>query len=153
MRKRTDTAAAVFRQLVDEGCTVQRLQNAARLGAQIYNSHFAAVDLSRQQFGTLAHLYRDGSHSVGTLAVLLHTDQTTLTRNLRLLEKRGLVSQAVAPDDRRRRDIRLTAEGRRLFQKSLLLWQQAQAELSERIGRDQTADLNRRLDDAIPRMK
>lgn len=151
--RRTDGAEAAFQQLLDEGCTVLRLQNTARLAAQLYAGYFAQVDLTAPQFGTLAYLYRDGVHSVGTLAEVVHTDQTTLTRNLRLLEKRGLITQTVAVDDRRRRDIRLTAEGRRLLQKALLQWQQAQAALTEKIGRTQTTELNRRLDDALRRIK
>src|SRR3546814_10055694 len=56
-------------------------------------------------------------------------------RNLRLLEQRGLIQQAVSPEDRRRRVIRLTTEGKRTFLKALPLWQKAQAALSEKIGR------------------
>lgn len=150
--RRTDGADAAFQQLLDEGCTLLRLQNTARVAAQLYAGYYEQLDLTAAQFGTLAYLYRDEVHSVGTLAEVAHTDQTTLTRNLRLLEKRGLIVQAVAADDRRRRDIRLTAEGRRLFQKALLQWQQAQAALTEKIGRTQTADLNRRLDEILRRI-
>ncbi len=150
--RRTDAAETAFQQLLDEGCTVLRLQNTARVAAQLYGGYFAQVDLTAPQFGTLAYLYRDGVHSVGTLAEAVHTDQTTLTRNLRLLEKRGLIAQTVAADDRRRREIRLTPDGKRLLQKALLQWQQAQAALTEKIGRTQTADLNRRLDEILRRI-
>lgn len=150
--RRTDAAEAAFQQLLDEGCTLLRLQNTARVAAQLYAGYYEQLDLTAAQFGTLAYLYRDGVHSVGTLAEVAHTDQTTLTRNLRLLEKRGLIAQTVAADDRRRRDIRLTPEGRRLFQKALLQWQQAQAALTEKIGRAQTAELNRRLDEILLRI-
>lgn len=151
--RRADAAETAFQQLLDEGCTVLRLQNTARVAAQLYAGYYTQVDLTASQFGTLAYLYRDGVHSVGTLAEVVHTDQTTLTRNLRLLEKRGLVTQTVAADDRRRREIRLTPEGKRLFQKALLQWQQAQAALTEKIGRTQTVDLNRRLDEILRRIK
>lgn len=151
--RRADAAETAFQQLLDQGCTLLRLQNAARVAAQLYAGYYTELDLTAAQFGTLAYLYRDGVHSVGTLADAVHTDQTTLTRNLRLLEKRGLISQTVAADDRRRRDIRLTPDGKRLLQKALLQWQQAQAALTEKIGRTQTADLNRRLDEILRRIK
>lgn len=151
--RRMDAAETAFQQLLDQGCTVLRLQNTARVAAQLYAGYYAEVDLTAAQFGTLAYLYRDGVHSVGTLADAVHTDQTTLTRNLRLLEKRGLISQAVSAADRRRRDIRLTPDGRRLFQKAVLVWQRAQAALTEKIGKTQTAELHRRLDEILPRIK
>lgn len=150
--RRTDAVETAFQQLLDEGCTVLRLQNTARVAAQLYAGYYAQIDLTAAQFGTLAYLYRDGVHSVGTLAEVAHTDQTTLTRNLRLLEKRGLITQTVAADDRRRREIRLTPEGKRLLQKALLQWQQAQAALTEKIGKAQTTDLNRRLDEILRRI-
>lgn len=150
---RTDAASAAFQQLLGEGCTLLRLQNAARVVAQLYAGYYDQLDVTAAQFGTLVYLYRDGVHSVGTLAEAVHTDQTTLTRNLRLLEKRGLIAQTVAADDRRRRDVRLTPIGTRLVQKALVQWQQAQAALTEKIGRSQTVDLNRRLDEILQRLK
>lgn len=152
-RKTTDPADLAFKQLCETGCTVMRLQAATRLGMQLYAEYLGEIGLSGPQFATLAYLCRDGSHSVGSLAELLHTDQTTLTRNLRLLERRGLVMQEVAPEDRRRRAIRLTAAGQKLFRQALPLWQKAQAELAHRLGQPQTAQLNRQLDQAMPRLR
>ncbi len=152
-RKRPDPADIAFRQLTEEGCTLQRLHAANRLAAQVYAGYFAETGLSAPQFGTLAYLHRDGSHTVGELAALLDTDQTTLTRNLRLLEQRGLTQQAVSPEDRRRRVIRLTAEGRRVFLKALPSWQKAQAALTDILGRAQTASFNRQLDEAMARLR
>lgn len=152
-RRRSDPAEQAFRQLNEEGCTVLRLHAASRLGTQLYAEYLAATGLSGPQFGTLAYLCRDETHSVGSLAALLGADQTTVTRNLRLLEQRGLIQQAVAPEDRRRRIIRLTPEGRRAFQKALPLWQQAQATLTERLGKIQTTELNHRLDEAMQRLR
>lgn len=152
-RKRGDTSETAFRQLMEEGCTVLRLYAATRRSMQIYGKYLAALDLTMPQFSTMALLTRDETHSVGTLAAALDADTTTLTRNLRLMEKRGLIIQRPAADDRRRRDIRLTTEGRRIFEKALPLWQQAQTDLAARIGRGQTQDLHRRLDEILPRIK
>jgi DNA-binding MarR family transcriptional regulator len=152
-KKRGDPADLAFQQLCDLGCTGMRLQAATRLVMQLYSEHLAKAGLSSPQFATLAYLTRDGSHSVSSLAELLHTDQTTLTRNLRLMEKRGLIAQMTAPEDRRRKVIRITPEGQRLFRKALPLWQQAQAEVTRRLGQTQTTQLNRQLDFAVPRLQ
>lgn len=152
-RRPADLADQAFRQLDTEGCTGMRLHAASRLVQQVYARHFGASGLTSPQFAALAFLYRDGALSVGRLAELLDADQTTATRNLRLLEQRGLVRQEVAAEDRRRRVIHLTAEGRRSFRAALPHWQAAQAELTARLGAAPTQQLNRQLDGALARLR
>lgn len=55
------------------------------------------------------------------LAQQLVMDRTTLTRNLTLLEHRGLVAIAMG-DDQRTRLVTLTNQGREALMKALLLW-------------------------------
>lgn len=151
--KPADLADQAFRQLDVEGCTSMRLQAAAKLAMQVYARHFTDSGVTSPQFAALAFLYRDGGLSVGRLAELLDTDQTTVTRNLRLMEQRGLVRQEVSPEDRRRRIVQITADGRRVFRAALPNWQQAQAELAHRLGHAETTRLNRQLDGALDRLR
>ena len=60
-------------------------------------------------------------------------DRTTLTRNLRPLQRRGWV-RIEAGEDRRERNLSLTRSGRAALERALPLWQQAQARLHERLG-------------------
>ena len=53
-------------------------------------------------------------------------DRTTLTANLKPLERRGLVETKVDPADRRGRLLVLTASGRDLLQSALPIWQHTQ---------------------------
>jgi len=152
-RRAPDAADRAFRQLNEQGCTSMRLQAASRLAMQVYARYFGDSGLTGPQFAALAFLHRDDGLSVGRLAELLDTDQTTVTRNLRLLDRRGLVRQEIDRGDRRRRAIRLTAEGRRVFRAALPLWQQAQAELARRLGAPQTAQLDSQLDQALERLR
>lgn len=144
---------AAFSQLMEEGCTVLRLHAATRLGMQAYNAFMAEIDLTMPQFATLASLCQEDGLSVTELAQLIGVDSTTLTRNLRLLEQRGLISQHTASDDRRRRVLRLTAEGRRLFVRALPLWQKAQAALTKKLGPAQTAALHQQLSQTIEKLR
>ena len=76
------------------------------------------------------------------------TDQTTLTRNLRPLVRRGLVS--VEPgEDRRTREIRLTADGHRVYQKALPLWRKVQARVTGKLGKSHWKAMQRELDQLI----
>jgi DNA-binding MarR family transcriptional regulator len=153
-RKRSDPSdSAAFRQLTEEGCIVLRLHAATRLGMQAYGAVMAEVDLTMPQFATLASLSQEDGLSVTALAQLVGVDATTLTRNLRLMEQRGLVSQGTAAADRRRRVVRITADGRRLFAKALPLWQKAQAALVKRLGVAQTEALHKQLAHAVDRLR
>ena len=72
---------------------------------------------------------------MGEVASLLAMDRTTLTANLKPLERRGLL--AVAPDgaDRRSRRLELTEPGRALLARALPAWERTQAE-AERLLAD-----------------
>jgi len=145
--------SAAFRQLMEEGCTVLRLHAATRLSMQAYNGLMAEVDLTMPQFATLASLYREDGLSVTELAHLVGVDSTTLTRNLRLLERRALVLQVTAADDRRRRVVRLTPEGRKLFVRAVPVWQKAQAALKKRVGVSQVEALHKQLTQVIEKLR
>jgi len=68
-----------------------------------------------------------------TLADALAMDRTTLTRNLRPLERRGLV-RVTTGDDRRVRIVTLTTRGRTALADALPLWKKAQAQVAEAFG-------------------
>ena len=59
---------------------------------------------------------------MGSIAELLAMDRTTLTANVKTLEKRGLVSTSVDPADRRGRRLALTAAGQELLASALPVW-------------------------------
>ncbi|BAZ37640.1 transcriptional regulator, MarR family protein [Calothrix sp. NIES-4101] len=84
---------------------------------------------------SLVSIYLLESTPITRLAQELFTDQTTLTRNLNLLEKRGLV--AIAPgEDRRVKLVSLTSEGKAVLTEAIPLWEQAQAEVMQHFGED-----------------
>ncbi len=60
-------------------------------------------------------------------------DRTTLTANLKPLQRRHLVKVAVDKEDQRSRRLIITAAGRALVAKAFPLWQQAHAETERRL--------------------
>ena len=84
-----------------------------------------------------------------TLTRLAHTmamDRTTLTRNLRPLERGGLVTIA-SGHDRRERQIAITARGQQLLAKALPLWEHLQVRVAEAFGMERLQQLFRELSD------
>ncbi|MBL4712869.1 MAG: MarR family transcriptional regulator, partial [Gammaproteobacteria bacterium] len=71
--------------------------------------------------------------TVTDLADYMILDRTTLTRNLRPLEKQRLIKTG-AGEDRRTRMISLSKKGLNKLKKAIPLWKQAQKEVSQYLG-------------------
>lgn len=134
------------------GCTCLRLRKASRRVSQIYDQHLEPFGLTVTQYGVLAHLATYNGISIGELAEKLVMDPTTLTRNLRPLERQGLV--AVKPDrrDRRARSLQLTVSGRKVLEGARSGWVRAQRHIERVIGDLETPALNAALDRVLERL-
>lgn len=104
--------------------------------SQIYDAYLAPYNLTITQFGLLAHIRRLDGVSIGNLAAELVMDPTTLTRNLRPLIKRDLVTLAPDKHDKRARVLRLTDSGRQTLATAHPGWQKAQAHIAAVLGDD-----------------
>jgi DNA-binding MarR family transcriptional regulator len=69
-------------------------------------------------------------------------DRTTLTAALKLLERRGLVTVAKDPSDRRSRLLSLTLEGRTVLASAVPIWEQGHRDV-EALLKDVDPDLLR----------
>jgi len=127
-------------------CTCLRLRKATRRVSQIYDSHLAPYDLTITQYGLLGHLRAFDGIGLGALAERLITDPTTLTRNLKPLERRGLVVLEPDPNDRRARRLHLTEAGREAFFAARAGWAEAQRKIEATLGIEDAAAFNASLD-------
>ena len=87
---------------------------------------------------------------MGNVSRVLAMDRTTLTANLKPLERRGLLQIAVDKADRRSRRVSLTEAGRALLLQASPLWTSAHAEIEVRLTPSNPDDLRaalRALDD------
>ncbi|MEN0075288.1 MAG: MarR family winged helix-turn-helix transcriptional regulator [Paracraurococcus sp.] len=112
---------------------------------QFYDAKLAASALTTPQFSILARLRHRGPSTINDLAEDLVMDRTTLGRNLRPLERDGLLAIATDPADRRRRALVLTETGQRRLAAAWPLWQAAQAEFDARFGAAASAALRTSL--------
>ncbi|WP_282609417.1 MarR family winged helix-turn-helix transcriptional regulator [Pelagibius sp. Alg239-R121] len=131
-------------------CVSYRLRRAARLAAKSYDAALKTTGLKNTQFTLLAALATEGAVSIGALSDLLATDGTTLTRNLEVLVRRGLVKDC-ASDDARVRTVQLSKKGRNKYQEALPFWQAAQQQVLTGLGAEQWRELEgvlRQIEDA-----
>src|SRR5262249_39331638 len=88
------------------------------------------TDLSIAQFGLMSHIAACGDDTIGALAERSGLDQSTLSRNLRGLERAGLVEIAIVEKDLRRRSVWLTEAGARRLETAIPVWRRAHEALS-----------------------
>lgn len=119
---------------VRDHCLCLATQRAARALARRFDEALRPVGITSGQFSLLMSLNRPDPPSIGSVATLLAMDRTTLTANLKPLERRGLVSLDVDPADRRSRLLALTAEGRALVAKAVPIWRRTHAVVDEELG-------------------
>ncbi len=123
---------------VRDGCLCLHLQRAARVVARRYDEALRPVGITNGQFSLLISLNRPEPATMGAVATLLAMDRTTLTANLKPLERRRLLRITIDPDDRRGRRLELTAAGRDLLLRAVPLWERTHAELETIVeGADQ----------------
>ena len=115
-------------------CACNGLRRAAREITQRYERALAPSGVKATQFPILVALGAGEPIPILPLAEGLALDRTTLTRNLRILEGRGLVTVAAAEHDARMRLASITLEGRRVLGHALQLWRAEQHDVVEAFG-------------------
>jgi DNA-binding MarR family transcriptional regulator len=112
---------------VRDACLCLHLQRAARAVARRFDAAFRPLGLTSGQFSLLMSLNQPQPPSIGSVAALLAMDRTTLTANLKPLERRGLVTVTVDDGDRRSRRLILTPTGRALLGAAVPVWRETHA--------------------------
>jgi DNA-binding MarR family transcriptional regulator len=112
-------------------CAGLNIRLAARRVTQFLEHHMASTGLTVAQFGLMAHVAAAAGDTLGALAARMGLDQSTLSRNLRGLEKDGLVEIAAIERDLRRRAVWLTEAGARRLEAALPIWCRAHASLAK----------------------
>lgn len=126
---------------VGTSCACFNLRKAARAVTQLYDDALRPSGLRTTQFTLLALLAGHGAMGVNELAAASVTDRTTLTRNLAVLEREGLVRTRAANADARIRLAELTDFGRERLSVALPLWERVQDQMQGRLGRAPLAAL------------
>jgi len=121
-------------------CACFKVRKAARAITKLYEEVLRPSGLRATQFSMLMVTRVMGPVTVVKLAQVMVMDRTTLTRNLQILEKRGLIM--IKPgEDRREREVNLTAEGMEVLAKAVPLWEEAQERVREGLGEERLQNL------------
>ena len=131
-------------------CPGMRVARATRVLASVFNDEFRALDLQASQHGVLTFvaLAGPGGATIGALAAEMRLDPTTLTRNLRPLQRAGYLTVTRSASDARAKIVALTKQGEKTVEALFPLWQRAYDRIEAALGPRALAELNQQLDTA-----
>ena len=119
---------------VRDTCLCLHLQRAARAVGRRFDAALRPLGLTNGQFSLLMSLNRPAPPSIGSVSALLAMDRTTLTANLKPLERRGLVEVTVDAGDKRTRRLMLTTAGRAVLAAAVPAWEASHAALESHLA-------------------
>ena len=129
-------------------CACFNLRKAARAVTKIFDEALQPTGLRSTQFVTLLSVHLHQPVSLPALAKELVIDRSTLTRNLAVLQKNGLMAFS-SPNGKRSRVFRLTDEGVRALAEGIPLWEKTQSRFVTRFGSVKWTDTLAVLSEAV----
>jgi DNA-binding MarR family transcriptional regulator len=122
-------------------CNCFAVRSAARHVTQLYDQFLAPSGLRTTQFSILAKLDRLGPMTINALAEAMVTDRTTLARNIRPLQRDGMISIEASASDRRAKELHLTKTGTKRLDEARKAWSRAQTRFEQTYGAKRAASL------------
>ena len=107
---------------VRDHCLCLHAQRAARALSRRFDEAFRPLGLTSGQFSLLMSLNRPEPPTIGMVAEVLAMDRSTVTANLKPLERMGAVTVTVDAKDRRGRRAALTEAGRDVLARATPIW-------------------------------
>ncbi len=106
-------------------CAAVSVLRAGRSVTRLFDDALRPVGLTIAQFGLLNAIASYRPDSISAIGEMLNIDRTTLSRNLALLQREGLVMLGTPGPDRKR-EVLLTVKGAEKIEEALPLWEAAQ---------------------------
>jgi DNA-binding MarR family transcriptional regulator len=132
--------------MVRENCLCLRVQRASRAIGRMFDEAFRPFGLTNFQFSLLMMLNRPSPPTIGGLAESLALNRTTITANLKPLERRGLVTVRRDDSDSRVKLVALTSAGRSLLAKCVERWQAANDAVRTRLSANELSSVYSNLE-------
>ena len=129
-------------------CVCFNLRKASRAVTKLFDEALQPTGLRSTQFVTLLSVHVHYPVGLPALAKELVIDRSTLTRNLAVLQKNGLI-ESRSLNGKRSRVFRLTDDGVQALTEGIPLWEKAQSRFVTQFGPAKWADTLAVLSEAV----
>jgi DNA-binding MarR family transcriptional regulator len=119
-------------------CIAMRLRLLNRVVTNLYDEALRPVDLKISQLNLLVVTAKLGLAHPAKVCDILQLDTSTLSRNVERMRVKGWL-EVVTGKDARTQPFRLTARGRKLLERAVPAWEQAQRRATEVLGEEGVA--------------
>jgi DNA-binding MarR family transcriptional regulator len=127
---------------ISRTCIAVRLRLLNRVVTNFYDDALRPLGLKVSQLNILIVTARLGLARPAQVCEILQLDASTLSRNVKPLQANGWL-EVVPEADARSQPFRLTPQGRRLIEKAIPAWENAQQQASELLGSEGVALLDK----------
>lgn len=134
-----------FMSTTPASCFCISLRKATRRLSARYDAALAPHAINVAQFSLIRNIARRPGLSLTELAEVAELDRSTIGRNVRVLERMGLVVLQQGKADQREATLALTAAGADLLATTTPIWENVQAEIATALGPVQSAELTQLL--------
>jgi DNA-binding MarR family transcriptional regulator len=124
----------------DFPCVCVAVRKASRRLTSLYDAAVAPAGINVAQFSLLKAIRRHGPLSLTRLSDIVELDRSTLGRNVRVIERLGLVQLEPGADQREAR-VQLSDEGEATLERAMPLWRATQQRIHDRLGAERAAEL------------
>src|SRR5258707_14110221 len=118
---------------ISKTCIAVRLRLRNRVVTNFYGDALRPLGLKVSQLNILVVTARLGIARPAQVGDILQLDTSTLSRNVERMRARGWL-EVVPEEDARAQPFRLTLLGRRLIEKAVPAWEEAQGQATELLG-------------------
>jgi DNA-binding MarR family transcriptional regulator len=125
---------------IPSNCLDYNLRKASRIAAHHYEEVMKPCGLRNTQFTLMVATCLMDKPLITDLARVLAMDRTTVSRNVKPLQRDGLLS-IVTGEDKRSRHIVVTDAGRQRLLQAIPLWQKAHQSLQQKVGLENAQQL------------
>ena len=134
MNSSTDTIART--------CIAVRLRLLNRVVTNLYDDALRPLGLRVSQLNILVVTAKLGLARPAQVCEILQLDTSTLSRNVERMRAHGWL-EVVPDEDARAQPFRLTSQGRRLIEKAVPAWEEAQRQAADLLGDEGIALLDK----------
>jgi DNA-binding MarR family transcriptional regulator len=120
---------------VAQNCIAVRVRLLNRVITNLYDDALRPLGLRVSQMNILVATAKLGVAQPAKVCDILHLDASTLSRNVDRMRANGWL-EVVPTDDARSQPFSLTAQGRKLLERAVPFWEQAQEKASDLLGKE-----------------
>ncbi|MEK9629246.1 MAG: MarR family transcriptional regulator [Nitrospinota bacterium] len=135
-----------------QNCTCFNLRKTTRVVTQLFDEALKPCGIYATQFTLLVAISSQKKIAITELSKVLVMDRTTLTRNLKPLQKNGWV-EVLPGEDKRTKTLSLTSSGKRILKRAMIYWKKIQDQVVRALGQGNWEFLLENLASTVKKLK